>query len=217
MSKAYTEDDFYFQLNQDFNWRLKEISSLKTSIIRSSTVDKPVLLRSIVTIIYAHWEGHVKFCANKYFEHITLKKLPFENLSKQIYRNYFLPRLAEVANSNMSVFQKCDLIDLIIDSLDKRFSRINQNLIDTGSNLNISVLQKICLICDVDFKSFADDEDFIDRIILKRRNSIAHGEETYIDVDELDEIAAKSIDLMRRFRDELQNNVALQKYLSPQS
>src|SRR5450830_1741318 len=31
---------------------------------------KPVLLKAIIAMSYAHWEGYVRICSNRYFEHL---------------------------------------------------------------------------------------------------------------------------------------------------
>lgn len=59
---------------------------------------------------------------------------------------------------------------------------------------------------------FADQSTFIDVVLLKRRNSIAHGEDTLVALDDLDEIANGTVALMRAFGDALENHVVLQTY-----
>ena len=55
---------------------------------------------------------------------------------------------------------------------------------------------------------------FIDVILLKRRNSIAHGEETFVDSNELDTLIAEGVGPMRSFKDALQNKVYTKSYLA---
>ena len=70
----------------------------------------------------------------------------------------------------------------------------------------------ICLVCGVPPASFAAKSTFIDVVLLKRRNAIAHGEDTLVGLDDLDEITNETIGLMRAFGDELENRVVLQTY-----
>jgi hypothetical protein len=65
----------------------------------------------------------------------------------------------------------------------------------------------------VDFSYFELKTAFIDVILLKRRNSIAHGEETYIESGELDTLIAEVVGLMRAFKDAVQNKVYAKSYL----
>ena len=58
----------------------------------------------------------------------------------------------------------------------------------------------------------AEESTFIDVVLLKRRNAIAHGENTLIGLDVLDAICEETISLMRAFGDALENHVVLQTY-----
>lgn len=212
MSKPYTESEFSAQITADRNWRIREISDLKLAIRKGDDSMRRVLLRALVAICYAHWEGYVKFSARKYFEHIALRKFKYNTLDRQFVRNYFLPRLAALSASKISVAERCFLIDELLDSSERRFTHVNDDLINTKANLNFDVLNDICLVCGISMELFADSATFIDVILLKRRNSIAHGEDTLIAFDEMDEIVERTIKLMRIFGNELENSVVLQTY-----
>jgi hypothetical protein len=165
-------------------------------------------------MLYAHWEGHVRFCASKYFEHITLRKYRYHQLEKQLYINSYLSRLDAFHSSRGSVNERCQLISDVLDTSHRRFARINPSLIDTRSNLNSQVLKDLCQICSVDFTYFETKTAFIDVILLRRRNSIAHGEGTYIRSDEMDTLVKEGVSLMRAFKDSLQNKVYTTSYLA---
>ena len=110
------------------------------------------------------------------------------------------------------IVERGALVDLILASGGERFSRVNENLINTKSNLNSDVLAKICVVCGVDYSLFASKQHFIDVILLKRRNSIAHGEDTLIGIGELDELTDGTLEIMRTFSNELQRIAYLQVY-----
>jgi hypothetical protein len=212
LSKPYSQNDFSTQIVEDRNWRLREISDLKTATQRSDRKLQLVLLRALVTICYAHWEGYVRFSAKKYLEHVALRKIPYGELNRQFLRNYFLPRLAALSMSKTSIEERCNLVDEILNSSNRRFSRVNDDLINTKANLNFEVFFDICLVCGVQTARFEDESTFIDIMLLKRRNAIAHGEETLVAIDDLDEVVNGTIALMRAFGDELENSVVLQTF-----
>lgn len=212
MSKPYSEDDFSNQVTEDRSWRLKEVSDLKDAIVRADEQLQRVLLRALVTICYAHWEGYIRFAARKYLEHVALRKFQYDQLDRQFLRNYFLPRLAALSTSKTSLVERCNLVDEILDSSNRRFSKVNEDLVNTKSNLNYDVFVDICLVCGVSPELFADQQIFIDIVLLKRRNEIAHGEETFVAIDDLDEITTKIVGLMRGFGDLLENRVYLKEY-----
>lgn len=212
MSIPYTESEFSAQITADRNWRIREISDLKLAIKRSDDNLRKVLLRALITICYAHWEGYIRFSARKYFEHIALRKFPYSVLDRQFLRNYFLPRLAALSISKTSIAERCALVDGVLDCSEHRFSRVNDDLINTKANLNFNVFADICLVCGLSVALFEDNATFIDVFLVKRRNAIAHGEDTLIAFDELNEIVENTIGLMRSFGNELENRVVLQMY-----
>lgn len=212
MSKPYTEADFSAQITEDRAWRLKEISDLKSVIIKSDNNLRRVLLRALITICYAHWEGYVRFAARKYLEHVALRKFRFGELNGQFLRNHFLPRLASLATSKPNIKERCAIVDEILNSSDGRFARVNEDLVNTKANLSFEVFSDICLVCGVPTLSFADKADFVDVLLLKRRNAVAHGEETFVGIGDLDQIATQTIEIMRMFGDALENHVYLKEY-----
>lgn len=214
MSKPYSAENFTHLVTSDRTWRIREISDLKTAIRRSDRSLEKVLLRALVAISYAHWEGHVRSAAKSYLTHIALRKFQYSDLSPQFLKNYFLPRLSALSSSKASMAFKCELLDEILSSSNRRFSRINDDLINTKSNLNSEVLREICLICGVSSEIFVESENFIDAILLKRRNAIAHGEDTFIARNDLDEISNRTIELMRMFSETLDNEVQLKSYMA---
>ena len=214
MSKPYTPDDFSRFVTSDRTWRIREISDLKTAIRSADKNLEKVLLRALVTISYAHWEGHVRSSARLYLTHIALRKHPYSMLSPQFLKNYFLPRLTALSTSKGNLASKCNLLDEVLSSSNKQFTRINDDLVNTKSNLNSEVLREICLICDVPNEAFVEYEAFIDAILLKRRNAIAHGEDTFIAKDDLNEVTDKTVSLMRMFGDALDNQVQLRTYMA---
>lgn len=214
MSKPYTADDFSQLVTSDRTWRIREISDLKTAIRRADHSLEKVLLRALVTVSYAHWEGHVRNSAKLYLTHIALRKFQYVDLSPQFLKNYFLPRLSALSTSKAGMAAKCALLDDVLSASNKQFSRVNDDLVNTRSNLNSEVLREICLICGIPSEYFEPHESFIDAILLKRRNAIAHGEDTFIAKSDLDELADKTVGLMRMFGDTLDNNIQLKTYLA---
>lgn len=212
MTRPYTEEQLIEQLTGDRTWRLREISDLKSAIRRADRNLQRVLLRALVALCYAHWEGYVRFSAKKFLEHISLRRFTYSQLDRQFLRNYFLPRLAALSTNKSNLSDRCKLIDEILDSEGSRFSRVNTDLINTKSNLNFEVFSDICIVCGLDPRSFETSSGFIDVLLLKRRNSIAHGEETFVELDDLDRIADDTISLIRSFGDQLENRAVLQEF-----
>jgi hypothetical protein len=171
-----------------------------------------VLLRALIAICYAHWEGYVRFAARKYLEHVALRRFQYGDLDRQFLRNFFLPRLAALSVSKTGIAERCALIDEILNSSDYRFSRVNEDLVSTRANLSFDVFSDICIVCCVPTQSFADKATFVDLVLLKRRNAIAHGEDTFVAIDDLDQLTNDTVAMMRAFGDALENHVYLKDY-----
>lgn len=214
MTKPYSEVDFSQQIMEDRTWRMREISDLRSLANRSDEQMQRVLLRAMITICYAHWEGYVRFSARKFMEHIALRKFLFSELDRQFWQNHFLPKLASLSRTNTSLLDRCELVGSILAIADERFSRPVDDLVITRSNLSFGVFADICLVCAIDVSQFSDYETYVDTFLLRRRNAIAHGEETFVEVEDLSEISDKTITLMRMFGDALDNKVQLKQYKS---
>lgn len=212
MSKPYTESELSDLLDADLNWRRKELSDLKASIKNADNPAKPSLLRALVAMSYAHWEGYIKNCCERYFQFLTLKRAKFEELEEQIYFNNFLVRLLALRKSGPNIQSINELIREILSSHEKRFVRINEKLIDTKSNLNSVVLKELCLICGIEYAQFDGEETFIDTILLKRRNAIAHGRYELIEQRDIDEIVSRTLSNMAGFKTLVENKVYLKQY-----
>jgi hypothetical protein len=212
MSKPSSKDDLAAQLTSDRNWRIKEISDLKSAILAGDRGLQKVLLRALVTICYAHWEGYVRFAAHKYLTHIALRKIQYQKLHPQFLKNYFLPRLSATHNRKLSVSERCALVEDILNSSEKRFGRVNNDLINTKSNLNFDVFSDICIVCGISISKFEASARFIDVMLLARRNSIAHGEDTFVAIADLEQLVVETLALIRGFGDALENSAVLEEY-----
>jgi hypothetical protein len=212
MSKPYTEQDLSAILDVDLIWRRKELSDMKAAIKSADVPAKPALLRALIAMSYAHWEGYVRTCANRYFEHLTLRKKPFAAFERQIYVNSFLTRLDGLRQGRAGLQARCALVNDILDGVSAKFSYIHPELIDTRSNLSSDVIRDICTICGIDSSHFDENQAFIDIILLKRRNAIAHGQQEFIREDEIDDLVARMLALMGAFRNLLENKVYTRAY-----
>jgi hypothetical protein len=126
--------------------------------------------------------------------------------------NSFLGRLDALYRSRVSLKDRCQLVNAILDGGNGRFSYVNPDLVDTRSNLNTDVVSDICLICGVESKDFEVNRNFLDILLLKRRNSIAHGQPEQIQLNDIDDFVAKVLSLMAHFRSLLENKVYTKAY-----
>jgi hypothetical protein len=212
MTKPYTADDLSNLFDEELIWRRRELSDMKAAVWRADRPAKVALLRALVTMCYAHWEGYVRACANRYFEYLTMRRRPYSDFERQVYVNAFLVRIDALHKGRTSLDARCKLVNDIIDGTVGQFNYINPSLIDTKSNLNTDTVREICIICSVDFAHFESRRDFLDKLVLKRRNNIAHGQIEFIEESEMDGLVADILALMEHFRTLLENKVYLKAY-----
>lgn len=212
MTKPYTEQDLSDLFDEDLIWRRKELSDMKAAVRAADAAAKPVLLRAIITMSYAHWEGYVRTCANRYFEYLTIRRRPYSDLERQIYVNTFLVRIDALHQGRASLEARCKLVNDILDGMTGTFNYVHPSLIDTKSNLNTDVIKEICVICSVDSSHFETKRVFLDQFILKRRNAIAHGQQEFIHEAGMDDLVADILALMQHFRTLLENKVYQKQY-----
>lgn len=212
MSKPYTDQDLSDLFDEDLIWRRRELSDMKAAVKAADAAAKSVLLRAIITMSYAHWEGYVRTCANRYFDYLAIRRRPYAVLERQIYVNTFLVRLDNLRKTRVSLETRSKLVNDILDGAGGTFRYVNPLLIDTKSNLNADTIKDICLICSIDSSHFEANRFFIDQLLLKRRNAIAHGQQEFIDEDEIDELVTEVLGLMQYFRALLENKVYLRQY-----
>lgn len=212
MTRPYLPETYDALCTGDLTWRIREISDLKKVTREADSIMKPVLLRALVTVCYAHWEGHVRFSANKYLEHVSMRRYKYSQLTDQFYLSYFSQRLRSLGDSGSSVAQRCEIVSEILTSRERLFSKPYFGLVDTRSNLSFAVVREICLVCGVDAGPFEQEASFIDKILLQRRNAIAHGEDAFVAESDTEEITQKTTELMRIFGNQLSNAAVLGSY-----
>lgn len=156
--------------------------------------------------------GYIKNVAKLYLKHISLRKHKYKTLDRQFLRNHFLPRLDALSHGKVGLVEKCELIDMIIDGFTEEFRRVNDDLVYT-ENLKCSVMLDICKVCGIDSSYYLSQAEFIDTFLLKRRNSIAHGEDTFVAVEDMPKLIDDTINLMRVFGDSIENAAVLKTYL----
>lgn len=210
MAKAASPDAFNEIVTKDFTWRLKELSDLKLVASENDDTKRRGRRRALVVMCYAHWEGHAKYCAERFIEYITVRRLRFSEVIDHFYRLRFANEIG--AGSALGLGARMQLVEKILTSGEDRLSRIPDGIINTRSNLNSEVLDEICLVCGIESEDFEDQREFLDKLLLRRRNEVAHGEAVFVDSIDVDDMVDRTLALMRSFRDSLDNSIATSAY-----
>ncbi|MFM2432950.1 MAG: hypothetical protein RLZZ511_4164 [Cyanobacteriota bacterium] len=217
MTGIRTLEQLSDSLAEEFAWRKKELSALKSLIESGSTTTNPnkerLLLRSGVTILYAHWEGFIKAVGSDYLEFVSQQQLNYSELSSCFVALAFKDRLNQINETNKAtVF--VDSVEFLRKNLGTRSNIPYRNQIQTGSNLSSSIFQDIVCKLGLDYSSYETKKVLIDEKLLARRNSIAHGNYLQLDREDYLELHAQVIGMMETFRTQIENDAALENYRS---
>lgn len=206
-------------LYEDWTWRKTEISEL---ILLAETEEKNVLLKSVILLLYAHWEGYIKKSSKTYLKFISDNKIEVSKLTDNF--KYFALKgfCKEVFNSsdNLTTNNELNFIakfnkinSMTIDKL------ININLenerdktiIDTKDNLTPIVFKRILDIIGLKYlDGYESKKNQIEINLVAHRNSIGHGnkklssnEDFILEIASLKELRDIIFLIIENFRDDI--------------
>lgn len=198
-------------LDNDFGWRVVEISYLNSLLRQSPDRKKNSLVRANVPVLYAHWEGFVKKSAKSYLEFVACQNLKYEELNDSFVAIGLFKALAK---HGVKLSKKGNImsVDFLRNKMSQKASFPKDGVINTKSNLNSEVLDEILSIIGIDNSPYITKNNFIDESLLARRNSIAHGE--YIDITQhsYKEVSDEVVNLLRQFKNDIENHASMQLY-----
>lgn len=187
-----TTHDFVLQLQREFDWRLDQVVRLKNLLTREpDVVARDDLRKSLVLILYSHFEGFCVFALEHYVEEVNQAQLPCSDAHPAIVAGAWDP----VFNAMQHGDAKCRVFlkplpndpDLhkhwrrrhFVEEIDRfRTSTVvlSDGVIDSESNLKPEVLQRNMFVVGLDHTFVEPHADTIHNL-LGRRNRIAHGED----------------------------------------
>ncbi len=204
-------DDCISNITEDLTWRIKEIHDLMHLSSQNNKAYEKVVLRSLIPISYAHWEGHVIYASDMYIKYISKKKLVYGKLMRNFQLNEFFSYRVR-RGENKPYQDHLDFLDRVLSVPTKQFKRIDENILTSRSNLNSKILKDICSFLNLEITLFEPYFTFIDTILLDKRNNIAHGRLVPIDDKPVKDIAEKTIELMRTFSNLIENHIHQESY-----
>ncbi len=215
--KIRTLEHLNQRLTDDLIWRKKEISDLKSLIETKSfsTSKHSAVLRSGVTLLYAHWEGYIKTVATSYLEFVARQKLTYDELAINFVAVAMKFKLNEASETNKAtVFT--EVANFMLTQTNQKISIPYEDVVSTASNLSSSILREIVCLSGLDYSFYETKEVIINEQLLKRRNGIAHGEYLSLDREEYLQLHDEILSMMENFRTQIENNASQKLYLRNQ-
>lgn len=212
--KIRTLDELIKRIAEDRVWRIREIAMLKAACLnpRASIREKEVHRRAMIPLAYAHWEGFVKTTGQNYLDFVAGQKLTLGQLSPCFQSIYFSVELARELRAEKR-HRVLGVLNKLKGSANSRVHLKTKGVISTQDNLNSDALLDICTNLGLDYSLFLDDAPFIDKVLLAKRNCIAHGENVFIDEDNVEDVSSSVVSCMDKFRNEIENSAVNMSYL----
>jgi len=209
-----TKENFIDKINEDHVWRLREIAELRAVITdpKLSKTRLRALSRSGVALLYAHWEGFVKKSGSYVLEYLAMQRLSNNQLKINYIALGVKARLDE-SNKSRKFSMFGSIADEIISYPTNRARVPFKKVVDTEGNLSSTVLQEIAWCVGINYDFFKTKEKLIDQHLVGRRNHVAHGEQTYIELDDYLALSDEVLGLMGTFKNLIENLVHSEEYL----
>ena len=178
------------QLEEELTWRVSEIKFLKNLTNNVNKEEqKDIYRKSLLVMLYSHFEGLCKSCFLIYVEAINSLHLQRQYVNQNlqaasmntIFNRYddkdrkckvFKRTLPEETKIH-SFFRRTDFVIQYNDFL-KDIIKLPDEIIDTESNLWYIVLQKNLFKLGINLDIFKENSKQINNLV-NLRNSIAHG------------------------------------------
>lgn len=174
---------FLATVSRDLDWRERELGAMK--ILLDTTVaeaQRLTLLRAAWALLYAHFEGSVKFSLDCFFEEICRKYPGHENIPSRVLGFIHKSEINRIRSLSAAEFlQRAMTIEVDILAISP-----DPPEVDAESNLTVPVLLKLLNNTDISEEnspqlfSLIESEKFRIRTLVARRNAIAHGENNMI-------------------------------------
>ena len=189
-----TIDELRIEMETELTWRSDELRMLKNNLSSiSKEHDKNKYRKSLVVMLYSHFEGFTKICFLIYIKYINEQKIKRKNIKSkpeliassmnEIFKSYenqdkknknFKRQLPEEKTIH-TIYRRADLIQQFENYYDELIY-IKDDVISTESNLWASVMSKNFYKLGIKHDTFKKSHKAIDRLV-NLRNSIAHGSE----------------------------------------
>jgi hypothetical protein len=174
----------------------------------SGYISEQTMVRASIALLYAHWEGFVKSAATAYVTYVNNQGLSYSELLTCFVVLGFKKTLHDVQKSKQSQLN-VTLVDFLREGLAGKSKLKIDTAINTESNLSASVFANILEAVGFETAPYEAKAKLIDESLLKRRNTIAHGD--YIDVakDDWVKLADEILQMLRQFKTDIENAMVL--------
>ena len=200
-------------LETDLDWREAELASLKILAVTSpaGSVRRQALLRSLLALLYAHYEGFCKYSWSIFLDYIEDQSIELNSLQGPLAALASIKELRRVKNlgseETLSFFQTELTEFLHAPAVFSHRPSANSNL---WPELLAEHLKSLCLNPD-----HVINHKILLRSLVARRNAVAHGDSiTISDVSEYINIENAVVEVMYNISFDIIDVIESQSYLN---
>jgi len=203
--KIKTLEELEEKIANDFEWRKKELFTIKFQI--ENSVDEnfvKVLIRSGIALLCSHWEGFIRSASNYYIIYINSLKIPHNEIKPNFVA---LKVQKEVLRAGKS--EKVSVHTRLIEYIQKMTDELfyikysdNNRIIKTNSNLSYELFSEILNSISIN-NIYELKKQYIDRNLLKNRHEVVHGEKTFLDQSDFIETNEIVLEIMESFKTQI--------------
>jgi hypothetical protein len=202
--KIRTTTELVDELQREFAWRRKELTLILTDVKDARLTNVDYRIRCGIALLYAHWEGFIKRAAEYYLAFINAKKPKCDELKVGLLGLALRGPVHDLrATSKASV--RGATAEIIRSKLTGQARIDVDKAIFTGSNLSSVEFREIVESLALDYNTYANSEKIIDEFLLKKRNSIAHGEKEFADSTAFIDLYGKIVKMLEDFKTQIEN------------
>ena len=208
-------------LEADLDWRFAELATLRIQAVTSvnGSILHQAILRALVAMLYAHYEGFCKFAIRSYMDTLIRMGINRSALKKSIkilsLSEVFARLKADISPGSCWGFFEADLPLALTQAIDFPRNRDGDFVLDGESNLYANLLKNNLANLELP-TNFVDSHTIRINSLVGRRNAIAHGKPLIIrQLREYEELAHDVSLLMYELAYALVDALDTQAYLEP--
>nr|WP_319396482.1 MAE_28990/MAE_18760 family HEPN-like nuclease [uncultured Desulfobacter sp.] len=189
-------EPFLKEINEDIQWRMGELATIKTLPFRYSINEKHknFLIQYLVPSCYSIWEGYVKQAFEIYTRKLNDLALSIDNISIQLVSHTLNSNFQQISDGISNQRQVEKYVDRLLKFTNDEF-KISSKL-PTRSNVNIDVINEILTRYNLKILPEKPYKSLLNKL-LRYRNSIAHGDNSIpVLITNVEEFSMTIINLM---------------------
>lgn len=183
-------DEFEADIYEDLRWRKSEIQNFFTELkypdvdIVSQHILEKAIRKSLILLIYSHWEGFIKRASKRYLKYIVDKKVPLKDLQDCFkilaMKGNFVSVSSEIRQSEKESFS-FDIYKKVVEDYNDKLTKVfflnidmnkekGGSIIDTAGNLKAEIFKKIYNCLGIPFYKCLEENPGIDFIETNGRD-----------------------------------------------